>query len=59
MATTKDTRIHIRASSDQVKRLAKAAELLDMTDSDLIRKAIDEKLEKLSRRYPELQREAA
>jgi hypothetical protein len=59
MLQNKDTRLHIRTSTEQLRRLARASELLDMPTSELVRRLIDEKLEKLSKRYPELEKEAA
>lgn len=54
----KDTRLNIRNNSDQMERLQKAADILEMPVSDFVRRAIEEKLEKLSRRYPELAKAA-
>jgi len=54
----KDKTLQIRASSEQVNRLEKAAEILDVPASEVVRKAIDEKLSKLARRYPELAKAA-
>lgn len=54
----KDTRIYIRATSEQIDRLQKAADLLEMPASDIVRRALEEKLTKLSKRYPELAKAA-
>jgi predicted DNA-binding protein len=53
----KDARIHIRASSELAERLSQASELADVPASQLIREAVDEKLDKLSKRFPALRRE--
>jgi hypothetical protein len=59
MIKTKDTRLpSVRTSSEQVQRLVRAAEILDTKTSDLVRKAIEEKLTKLAKRYPELAKAA-
>jgi uncharacterized protein (DUF1778 family) len=54
----KDTRLHLRASSEQMERLERAAEILEVPASEFVRKAIEEKLSKLARRYPELAKAA-
>jgi uncharacterized protein (DUF1778 family) len=54
----KDARLELRASTDQVERLTKAAELTEMTASEFVRRAVEEKISKLARRYPELAKAA-
>jgi uncharacterized protein (DUF1778 family) len=54
----KDTRLHLRASSEQVSRIEKAAEILEIPSSEFVRKAVEEKLARLARRYPELAKAA-
>jgi uncharacterized protein (DUF1778 family) len=54
----KDTRLELRATSEQVERLTKAAEILEMPASEFVRRAVEEKLSKLARRYPELAKAA-
>jgi predicted transcriptional regulator len=51
---TKDRVIFVRADADLTERLEKAAELLDRPGSQLVREAVNEKLNKLARRFPEL-----
>lgn len=59
MIPNKDTRLHIRTSTEQLQRLMRASELLEMPTSELVRRLIDEKLKQLARRYPELEKRAA
>lgn len=59
MIPNKDTRLHIRTTADQVERLGKASEILETPASEIVRKAIEEKLSKLAKRYPELAKQAA
>jgi predicted DNA-binding protein len=54
----KDKTLQIRASSEQMARLEKASEILDIPASEIVRKAIDERLSRLARRYPELAKAA-
>jgi predicted DNA-binding protein len=54
----KDTRLHIRASSEQMERLEKAAEILEVPAAELVRRAIEDKLSRLAKRYPELAKAA-
>jgi hypothetical protein len=59
MIQIKDTRLpSVRLSTAELDRLLKAAELEEVRPSDFIRKALAEKVDKLSRRHPELQRAA-
>lgn len=55
----KDIRIHLRASSEQAARINTAAIVLDVPASQLIRDAVDEKLDRLAKRIPSLRREEA
>jgi hypothetical protein len=41
-----------------MERLERAAEILEVPASEFVRKAIEEKLSKLARRYPELAKAA-
>jgi uncharacterized protein (DUF1778 family) len=54
----KNTRLQVRASKEQVGRIEKAADLLEMPASEFVRRAVEEKLSKLARRYPELAKAA-
>lgn len=49
----KDMRVHIRASSELFERLDLAAELTDKPKSQIIREALNEKLKRIARSYPE------
>lgn len=49
----------VRLSTEELKLVLKAAELEETRPSDFIRKALAEKVNKLSRRHPELEQEAA
>ena len=51
---TKDRMIFLRADSTLTGRLERASELTDRPSSQLVREAINEKLNKLARRFPEL-----
>ena len=56
MIQTKDTRLpSVRLSTEELNRLLKAAELEKTRPSEFIRKALAEKVNKLSRRHPELE----
>ena len=59
MIQSKEKRLHIRASTEQLERLVLASELLETSMSEFVRQTIDEKLEKLAKRYPELVKRAA
>lgn len=59
MIQNKDTRLHIRTSTEQLNRLARASELLEIPTSEFVRRLIDEKLAKLAKRFPELEKRAA
>lgn len=58
MLKPKDERLHVRTDEDELRRIKKAAEIVKLPTSDFIRKAIDKEVNRLARRYPELQREA-
>ncbi|HEX7313257.1 MAG TPA: hypothetical protein VF297_05025 [Pyrinomonadaceae bacterium] len=51
----KPERIHIRAEDDLKERLRAAAEVVGEPASKIVRDAVNEKLAKLARRYPQLQ----
>lgn len=58
MIKNKNTRFpSVRTSEDQVERLVKAADLLEETTSDLVRRAVEKELARLARRFPELERQ--
>lgn len=60
MIKNKDTRLpSVRLSSDELDRLLRAAELEETRPSEFIRKALAEKVNKLSKRHPELAKQAA
>lgn len=52
--TKKDSRLHLRVSSEQAARLKRAADVASIPASDLVRRALDRELAKLAKRYPEL-----
>jgi predicted DNA binding CopG/RHH family protein len=49
----KDTRIYLRTSSDLVGRLKLASSITDLTTSQFVREAVNEKLFKLAKKYPQ------
>jgi len=60
MIQIKDTRLpSVRLTQEELDRLLKAAELAGARPSDFIRKALEEKVNRLASRYPELVRDAA
>lgn len=54
----KDTTLQVRASSEQVERLKRAADILSIPASDLVRRALDRELNKIARRFPEIAKAA-
>lgn len=54
----KDTRLQLRVSTEQTERLKKAADILSVPASDLVRRALDRELDKIGRRFPEVARAA-
>ena len=56
MKKKKNRVLFVRTDEPFDKRLDKAADLTGRSVSDLAREAITEKLDRLSKRYPELQR---
>lgn len=50
----KEKRLNLRTTEEFRERLNRAAKVLDKPASQIIREAIDEKLERLERRHPAL-----
>jgi predicted DNA-binding protein len=54
----KDKLLNFRVSEEFSERLNKASEILDIPYSQIVREAVNEKLERLAKRHPELREEA-
>jgi predicted DNA-binding protein len=55
----KDTRLHLRASADLVERLKLASSITDKPTSQIMREAVNEKLTRLAKKYPQHKDELA
>jgi predicted DNA-binding protein len=59
MSKQKRRLMNLRVTDEFAARLNRAAEVIDRPVSQIVREAVNEKLEQLARKHPELQQQAA